>query len=444
MFVSERYPIQNNEGTYVSISISSLTIARIFVEPNWPVERVSQILFANPEMQSLAVVYQGIPVGIIHRHQITAIFLSTFGRDLYGKKPVVALMDNEPIIVEEDLPIEVASRHITGNNPSPVIQDFIVTERGCYKGMGTIMELLKKVTELQIRRYNQALTQKVVELEQRTAELMTATLRAETANCAKNRFLANMSHELRTPLNAIIGYSEMLEEEARDLAHKGCLADLQRVKAAGKHLLSIISNILDISKIEDGDLELSWEIFDFFKVVQEVASTIEPSLKASGNTLTVQCNYMGNLYADRNKVRQCLLNLLGNATKFSKNSVILLFSNQELVNNIEWIVFGVCDRGIGLTDDQLNKLFQPFVQVDDSPTRQYGGAGLGLAITKKFCEMMGGNISVDSEYGRGSTFVVRLPTHIQIDTARGHNLSFLNPPLPPFSKGETEVGLLRK
>lgn len=409
MSISESYLAQNEEF-YGKVLISSVTVARIFVEPHWSVERVSQVFSTQPEIQSLAVVQQGIPIGIIHRHQVTAIFLSAFGRDLHGKKPIVAFMDNEPIKVEADLPIETASQHITSNHPAPIIQDFIVTETGHYKGMGTIIELLKKVTDLQIRRYNHALMQKITELEQRTAELMVATQRAETANRVKDRFLANMSHELRTPLNAIIGYTEMLEEEAQDLAHESCFTDLRKIEEAGKHLLAIISNILDISKIENGQLELHWETFSFFDVIQEVTLAIEPMLKASGNTLTTQCHYKGMLYTDRSKVRQCLSNLLSNAIKFSKNSTVLLFSSQEVINNVTWVVFGVRDRGIGLAETQLNKLFQPFVQIDDSPTRQYGGTGLGLAITKRLCEMMGGTIHVDSELGRGSTFVIRLPT----------------------------------
>lgn len=399
-----------------SFVIALLTIPRAFVQPNWTVEQVGQVFSTNLQWQSIAVVYDNKPIGIIQRSQITAIFLSAFGRDLYGKKPIALFMDKEPIIVEENSSIEMASQHITGADTSSLIQEFIITEHGCYKGMGTILALLKQVTELQIRRYNRALAKKVEELEQRTSELMSATLKAEAAtkqaqlaNHAKDRFLATMSHELRTPLNAIIGYSELLQDEAQDLGADTCFTDLQRIKESGKHLLGIINNILDVSEIGSEEATLHYETFDFLEVMQEVILATQSLLEESDNKLTVQCYYLGTIHADRAKVRQCLFNLISNAAKFSEHSSILLFSSQERTNDEEWIAFGVRDHGIGLTETQLTKLFKPFTQIDDSPTRRYGGAGLGLAVTKKLCELMGGNISVESEPGRGSTFVIRLP-----------------------------------
>lgn len=408
---AEYYPVQ-----WESPLVDSLTTLRTFVNPDWTVEQVAHVFATNQQLQSLAIVQDNRPIGIIHRNQITAVFLSAFGRDLHGKKPIALFMDREPILVEESLPIEVASQHITCMDTSLLIQEFIITEQGYYKGMGTVLALLKKVTELQIRKYNRALSRKVEELEQRTSELMLTTLRAEAAtkqaqmaNHAKDRFLANMSHELRTPLNAIIGYSELLQEDAQDLGANACLTDLQRIEESGKHLLTIINNILDISEISNHEVKLHFETFDFFDVVQEVILAAQPLVTESGNTLTVQCHYTGTLYADRAKIRQCLFNLLSNATKFSENSTILVFSSQEIVEKETWIVFGVRDHGIGLTEAQLTKLFQPFTQVDNSSTRRYDGTGLGLAVTKKLCEMMGGHISVDSTPGYGSTFVIRLP-----------------------------------
>src|SRR2546427_6718155 len=262
--------------------------------------------------------------------------------------------------------------------------------------------------------YNENLERKV---EERTAELARATSEAqearttaEDANRAKSAFLANMSHELRTPLNAIIGYSEMLQEDARDLGEEHFVADLQKIHSAGKHLLGLINDVLDISKIEAGKMDLFLETIDVPAMIQDVVNTIKPLVQKNGNTLTVECaENLGPMRADATKVRQALFNLLSNACKFTDKGTISLRVSRERTNRAGHFVFRVSDSGIGLTPEQLSQLFKAFTQADASTTRKYGGSGLGLAITRHFCQMIGGEGTGESEAGKGSAFTVRLP-----------------------------------
>jgi signal transduction histidine kinase len=247
-------------------------------------------------------------------------------------------------------------------------------------------------------------------VDERTKELAGAMEKAEEANAAKSRFLASMSHELRTPLNAIIGYSEMLVEEAEDLGHENYISDLQKIRMAGKHLLALVNDILDFSKIEAGKIELYLESFDVAMLVQSVSGTIAPLVAKNGNTLRTVCpEGTGSLLADLTKVQQTLFNLLSNACKFTSQGTITLEARRDQDGGQEWISFDIRDSGIGMTPEQLAKLFQPFTQGDASTTRKYGGTGLGLSISRHFCRMMGGDITVESTFGSGSTFTVRLP-----------------------------------
>jgi PAS domain S-box-containing protein len=233
---------------------------------------------------------------------------------------------------------------------------------------------------------------------------------AEAASQAKSQFLANMSHELRTPLNAIIGYSEMLQEEAAEQGQEAFLPDLEKIQAAGRHLLALISDILDLSKIEAGKMELYLESFDIATMIRDVVTTIQPLVAKNANTLLVQAvDELGVMRADLTKVRQSLFNLLSNACKFTEQGTITLAVSREQREGGDWLTFRVRDTGIGMTPDQLQKLFQAFSQADASTTRRYGGTGLGLVITKYFCQMMGGSITVESAIGQGSMFTIRLP-----------------------------------
>jgi PAS domain S-box-containing protein len=232
----------------------------------------------------------------------------------------------------------------------------------------------------------------------------------EQANRAKSVFLANISHELRTPLNAILGYSEMLQEEAVERKLDEFGADLRKINGAGKHLLALINNILDLSKIEAGKMEMFLETFDVARMIDEVASTIRPMVKENANTLHIECAPdLGAMHADQIKVRQGLFNLLSNAAKFTHDGNITLNAGREIMDGSEWIVFRVADTGIGLSPEQIVKLFQDFTQADPSTTRKFGGTGLGLALTRRFCQIMGGDVTVHSLPGKGSVFTIKLP-----------------------------------
>ncbi|HTM51079.1 MAG TPA: ATP-binding protein, partial [Bryobacteraceae bacterium] len=238
---------------------------------------------------------------------------------------------------------------------------------------------------------------------------------AEAANEAKSQFLANMSHELRTPLNAIIGYSEMLREEAEDLGQEDFLPDLNKIHSAGKHLLELINAVLDISKIESGKMDLYLENFDVRKMVDDVVNIIHPLvIKNSNEFVLAGPDDMGSMYADLTKVRQSLFNLLSNACKFTEHGKVTLEVKRPSTGEV---IFRITDSGIGMTPEQMDKLFEPFTQADASMTRRFGGTGLGLVISRRFCNMMGGDIRVESVIGHGSIFTVTLPAQVNNERA---------------------------
>jgi signal transduction histidine kinase/CheY-like chemotaxis protein len=235
----------------------------------------------------------------------------------------------------------------------------------------------------------------------------------EAASQHKSQFLANMSHELRTPLNAIIGVTEMLLEDARDLKRDDEVEPLDRVLRAGRHLLALINDILDLSKIEAGKMDLHLESFPMAPLIEDVVKTIQPLAAKNGNRVTADCPAdVGMIHADQTRVRQALLNLISNANKFTERGKVTIGVRRKAEVGREWITVAVADTGIGMTPEQVGRLFQEFMQADASTTRKYGGTGLGLAISRRFCQMMGGDISVESEVGRGSTFTIRLPAEV--------------------------------
>lgn len=287
-------------------------------------------------------------------------------------------------------------------------------------------------TNDEIGELTEALNHLIRRVAEYTEALEQAKISAESANRSKSVFLANMSHELRTPLNAIIGYSEMLHDESADLGYNDFLPDLERIQTAGTHLRDMISDILDISKIEAGHVTLYLEDFDVNQeLIQDVITTTKPLAEKNGNVLKVDIRTeLGRMYADMPKVRQVLLNLLSNACKFTENGVITLSiarvkhqpknprqEQQKLTEksagSSQYLVFKVRDTGIGMTPEQAQQIFKAFTQADPSTTKRFGGTGLGLAISQRLCEILGGGISVDSEQGKGSVFTVWFPVHVK-------------------------------
>ena len=268
------------------------------------------------------------------------------------------------------------------------------------------------------------------------SEIQDKSDQLEVASRHKSQFLANMSHELRTPLNAIIGMSEMLLDDARDARDDDQIEPLERVVRAGKHLLALINDILDLSKIEAGRMELELDVFPLEPLVRDVARTVEGVAVKNGNRVIVECApTLGVIHADQTRVRQVLLNLASNAAKFTKDGTVTIRADREWSNGAEQIRIGVADTGIGMTPEQVSRLFQEFVQADASTTRRFGGTGLGLAISQRFCRMMGGDITVQSEPGRGSTFCVVLPARVALATVSG-------PQTTPLNAGRREGGAL--
>jgi signal transduction histidine kinase/DNA-binding NarL/FixJ family response regulator len=270
--------------------------------------------------------------------------------------------------------------------------------------------------ELQTR--TRELEEEISHRKQAQDDLLKAKYVAEEASRAKSTFLANMSHELRTPLNAIIGYSEMLEEEAQDAKTVETVQDLQKIKSAGKHLLALINDVLDLSKIEAGKMSLHLETFDVAGMIEEIVSTLQPAIEKNKNAIRVHLvDEVGMMRADITKVRQILFNLLSNACKFTDHGTISVDVDQSTAEGLDLLRFRITDTGIGISAKQQEHLFQEFAQADTSIARKYGGTGLGLAITYRFVQLMKGRIGVESQPGKGSSFTVYLPAEVTLENA---------------------------
>src|SRR5271165_6997894 len=293
-----------------------------------------------------------------------------------------------------------AGKHVQRRSDGRWIQ---VSERKTAEG--GVVATYSDITELK---------QRESELANLVNELQFARDAAQQANQTKSAFLANMSHELRTPLNAIIGVTEMLHEDARDLDRSDEIEPLDRVLRAARHLLALINDILDLSKIEAGRMELYLETFPLPPLVNDIVKTMEGLAAKKGNRIIVNCpSDIGTMHADQMRVRQALLNLVSNASKFCEKGIITIDVARPSGDGRDWVTIAVEDTGIGMKPEQMKKLFQDFAQADSSTTREYGGTGLGLAISRRICLLMGGDIAVKSEFGIGSTFTLRLPGTVE-------------------------------
>jgi PAS domain S-box-containing protein len=379
-------------------------MARIQAELKGSEQRIAKVIQSSPD-GIITIDKKGV---ILSFSASAERIFGYFSDDVMGRN-VKILMPKE-IAIEHDYYLE---KYILGE-PSTIVGGNRTVDARRKDGSVFKMDLRVEAIELGDGEVMFIGTTRDITIQlQMEAEVNKAREDAVAANAAKSAFLANMSHELRTPMNAIIGYSEMLAEDAEDAGSDDMLGDLQKITAAGKHLLSLINDVLDLSKIEAGKMELFIEAFNFSDVANEVADTAQSLVKTNGNTLAVEIGEgLENLDGDLTKTRQMLFNLISNAAKFTENGAITLVGEKYENRGSDWVRFSISDTGIGIPADKLDKIFQEFSQADDSTTRNYGGTGLGLSLTRRFAQMMGGDIRVESEVGSGSSFIIEIPMKV--------------------------------
>ena len=295
----------------------------------------------------------------------------------------------------------------------PLLREGITDRHHCLDSAAMVRPFTDKQIELVTTFADQAVI--AIENVRLFDEIQDKSRQLAEASQHKSQFLANMSHELRTPLNSIIGLTQMLTEHAPRFGTEKALEPLERVLNAGRHLLALINDILDLSKIEAGRMELHLESFPLVPLIEDVAKTIEPMATKNGNRIVIDCRpELGTIHADQTRVRQALLNLASNANKFTEKGTVTIAAQPQRNDGRDWITIAVADTGIGMTPEQMGKLFQEFSQASSATASKYGGTGLGLVISRRFCQMMGGDITVESEPGRGSTFTIRLPRIVEV------------------------------
>jgi PAS domain S-box-containing protein len=379
-------------------------MARIQAELKGSEQRIAKVIQSSPD-GIITIDKKGV---ILSFSASAERIFGYFSDDVMGRN-VKILMPKE-IAIEHDYYLE---KYILGE-PSTIVGGNRTVDARRKDGSVFKMDLRVEAIELGDGEVMFIGTTRDITIQiQMEAEVNKAREDAVAANAAKSAFLANMSHELRTPMNAIIGYSEMLAEDAEDAGLDDMLDDLRKITTAGKHLLSLINDVLDLSKIEAGKMELFIEAFNFSDVANEVADTAQSLVKTNGNTLAVETGEgLENLDGDLTKTRQMLFNLISNAAKFTKNGTITLASEKYENRGSDWVRFSISDTGIGIPADKLEKIFQEFSQADETTTRNYGGTGLGLSLTRRFAQMMGGDISVESKVGSGSSFIIEIPMKV--------------------------------
>ncbi|MGI9318879.1 MAG: ATP-binding protein [bacterium] len=297
------------------------------------------------------------------------------------------------------------------NNPEMLSDDALCEVVGLHASKDSFpMELGIALAELDEEYFFTAIARDISDRKAAESALLEARNAAEKASQTKSAFLANMSHELRTPMNAIMGYSEMLMEEAEDIGQDDFVPDLKKINQAGSHLLALINDVLDLSKIESGKMEAFAEDINVNDLIDEVSGTVHPLVEKNNNELVIERGEnLGDIHQDLTKLRQTLYNLFSNAAKFTNDGAITLRVERTKKSGVDWIVLSVTDSGIGIAEDKIDKVFEEFTQADGSTTRDFGGTGLGLAISRRFCRMLGGDLILTSKLGEGSTFTISLP-----------------------------------
>ncbi|WP_455208972.1 ATP-binding protein [Kaarinaea lacus] len=366
-------------------------------------------------------------VNKIEPEKNTSTILNVAGPNTYGQTPGMMYFLDESICsltLETNAPLaisDIKDPKIRGQHKSlriAKVQSYIaapITVYGRPYGTVNFSSLQKRTTpfletDKDLINLIGSWVSVAIERQLQQQELRVAKDTAESANKTKSAFLANMSHELRTPLNAIIGYSEMLSEEAVETGNREAIADLEKINLSGHHLLSLIDDVLDLSKIEAGRMEFVFEDFNIEPVINEVVATIQPSVDKNNNRLQIKLKSNEQaLHADKMRFKQVLYNLLSNANKFTKNGNIDINVNSLTKEDRNCLSIEVKDSGIGMSPEQMNRVFEAFTQADPSISKEYGGTGLGLAISRRICKLMDGEISVDSVEGVGSSFTVVLP-----------------------------------
>jgi len=336
--------------------------------------------------------------GMVSRNQFFQRLGRLFGIEVYSTRPITAFLDSlpaPPLVLPGRTTIQNAAIVCLARPVENVYDPFVVALADGTHRLVDFLALILRQTELLSEAQIEAHAQKAA---------------AITASKAKSEFLAKMSHELRTPLTAIIGYGEILLEDSEAAGQKAMTPRLRNIISAGLHLLEMINGILDLSKIESGKMEVFLETFSLPALIDEVSGTVAPLMQRNNNVFDVFFQQdIGTMRSDELKLKQCLLNILGNASKFTQNGRVDLRVTKESDQGADWAVFQIADTGIGMNESQMKKLFEPFYQADTSISRRYGGTGLGLSLTKQFCDMLGGTLSYKSEIGQGTTFIMRLP-----------------------------------
>jgi signal transduction histidine kinase len=346
----------------------------------------------------------GVASELTHRDTFNAFDSVIENRDVFSSYiPLRRAGQNSPVAGVFEIYTDV----------TPLLQQLTETQIRVVSGVTLVLAMLYIALFLTVRHADRIIRRQVIEREHAEEQLRHAVEAAEAASRAKSVFLTNMSHELRTPLTSIIGYGDLLQKDLELSDRTEFVPDLLKIQTASRHLLALINDLLDYSQIEAGSVPLHLQTFEVRELVDEVVATIQPLLIKNGNTLEVRrTGDLGSMRADPTKVRQVLLNLLSNATKFTERGTITMTVEREMTSDADWLRFGISDTGIGIPRDKIQQLFREFTQGDESPTRKYGGAGLGLTISRRYCELMGGRITVASEPGVGSTFVVYLPAEV--------------------------------